>query len=58
MSNYEISVPGSSNVPELIPLIAVVGSAASYSFFLENISVQADLGQTHIKNTFRACGAE
>jgi len=57
MSNYEISVPGSSNIPELTPLIAVVGSAASYSFFLENISVQADLDQTHTKNTFRACGA-
>ncbi len=57
ISNYEISVPGSSNIPELTPLIAVVGSAASYSFLLENISVQADLDQTHTKNTFRACGS-
>jgi hypothetical protein len=57
MNNYEISLAASSNIPELTPLIAVVGSAASNSFFLENIGVQADLDQTHAKNTFRACGA-
>jgi len=38
-------------------MIAVAGSAAASSFLLENISVQADLDQTHTKNTFRACGA-
>jgi hypothetical protein len=56
-SNYEISLPASSNIPELTPMIAVAGSAAASTFFLENISVQADLDQTHTKNTFRACGA-
>jgi hypothetical protein len=57
MSNYEISLPKSSNIPELTPLIAVAGAAASSGFLLENVSVQADLDQTHAKNTFRACGA-
>jgi hypothetical protein len=57
MSNYEISLPKSLNIPELTPLIAVVGTAASSSFLLENIGVQADLDQTHAKNMFRACGA-
>jgi hypothetical protein len=57
MNSYEISLPASSNLPELTPMIAVVGSAASSSFLLENVSVQADLDQTHTKNTFRACGA-
>jgi hypothetical protein len=57
MNNYEISLPASSNLPELTPMIAVVGSAASSSFLLENVSVQADLDQIHGKNTFRACGA-
>ncbi len=57
MSNYEISVPNSSNIPKLIPLIAVLGAAGSSSFLLENAGVQADLDQTHAKNTFRACGA-
>jgi hypothetical protein len=56
-SNYEISLPASSNIPELTPMIAVVGTAESSSFLLENVSVQADLDQTHTKNTFRACGA-
>lgn len=56
-SNYEISLPASSNIPELAPMIAVAGSAAASSFLLENISVQADLDQTHTKNTFRTCGA-
>jgi hypothetical protein len=57
MSNYEISLPKSSNAPELTPLIAVVGTAASSSFLLQNAGVEADLDQTHTKNTFRACGA-
>ncbi len=57
MSNYEISLPKSSNIPKLAPLIAVIGTAASSSFLVENVSVQADLDQTHAKNTFRACGA-
>ena len=57
MSNYQISLPKSSNIPELTPLIAVLGTAASASFLLDNVSVQADLDQTHAKNTFRACGA-
>lgn len=57
MSNYEISLPNSSDIPKLTPLIAVVGTAASHSFLLENAGVQADLDQTHAKNTFRACGA-
>ncbi len=56
MSNYEISLPN-SNIPKLIPLIAVVGAPGSSSFLLENAGVQADLDQTHAKNTFRACGA-
>jgi hypothetical protein len=57
MSNYEISLPASSNIPKLMPLIAVVGAAVSGSFLVENGNVQADLDQTHTKNTFRACGA-
>ena len=57
MTNYEISLPNSSNIPKLTPLIAVVGSAAASSFLVENLSVQADLDQTQTKNTFRACGA-
>ncbi|MGH9696691.1 MAG: hypothetical protein ACRD5Z_21270 [Bryobacteraceae bacterium] len=57
MSSYEISLPKPSNIPELTPLIAVIGTSASSSFFVENVSVQADLDQTHAKNTFRACGA-
>jgi hypothetical protein len=56
-SNYDIALPTASNIPELTPMIAVAGSAAGSSFLLENISVQADLDQTHTKNTFRACGA-
>lgn len=50
-------MPASSNIPELTPLIAIVGTAGYSSFLLENVSVQADLDQTHTKNTFRACGA-
>ncbi len=57
MSNYEISLPKSSNVPQLTPLLAVAGTAACGSFSLENADIQADLDQTHAKNTFRACGA-
>ena len=57
MSKYQISLPKSSNIPELTPLIAVLGTAASASFLLDNVSVQPDLDQTHAKNTFRACGA-
>jgi hypothetical protein len=57
MASYEIALPPSSNVPKLTPLIGVIGTAASSSFLVENISVQADLAQTHTKNTFRACGA-
>jgi hypothetical protein len=57
MSNFEISLPTSANVPKLTPLIAVVGTAASNGFLLENGNVQADLDQSHAKNTFRACGA-
>ena len=37
--------------------LAVVGTAVSSSFQLENAGVEADLDQTHTKNTFRACGA-
>lgn len=57
MTNYEISAPKSSNIPQLTPLIAVVGSATSNSFLQENVVVQADLDQNRGKNTFRACGA-
>ncbi len=58
VSNYEVSAPKSSNVPELTPLIAVVGTAASSSFLPGNAGVQADLDQTRAKDTFRACGAD
>jgi hypothetical protein len=58
MSNYEISLPKSSNVPELIPLIAVAGTAVASGVLPGNAGVEADLDQTHTKNTFRACGAE
>ncbi|MDQ2946729.1 MAG: hypothetical protein M3Y27_12415 [Acidobacteriota bacterium] len=57
MVSYDISLPHSSNVPKLTPLIAVVGTAASSSFLMANAGVQADVDQTHAKNTFRACGA-
>jgi hypothetical protein len=57
-SNYEISLPASPSIPELIPMIAVAGTVAASTFFLENVSVQADLDQTRTKNTFRACGAD
>ena len=57
ISNYEISLPNSSTIPKLIPLVAVIGTATSSSFLLENAGVQSDLDQTHAKNTFRACGA-
>jgi hypothetical protein len=57
MADYKISLPASSNIPELTPMIAVVGTAPASTFLLENVSVQADLDQTRTKNTFRACGA-
>ncbi len=57
VNNVEISLPTTSNVPKLSPMIAVLGTAVSNGFLLENISVQADLDQNHSKETFRACGA-
>ena len=57
VTSYEISVPGGNNLPKLAPLIGIVGSAASSGFLVENVNVEADLDQTHNKNTFRACGA-
>jgi hypothetical protein len=57
VSNVEISLPATSNVPKLTPMIAVLGTAVSNGFLLENISVQADLDQNHSSETFRACGA-
>jgi hypothetical protein len=56
MESYEISLPASSNVPKLTPLVAVVGTAASSGFVTADAGVQADLDQIHTKNTFRACG--
>jgi hypothetical protein len=57
VTNFEISLPKSSPIPKLTPLIAIVGTAASSSFAVDNSSVQADLEQTQSKNTFRVCGA-
>jgi hypothetical protein len=57
MTSFEISLPKSLPIPKLMPLIAVVGTAASSGFTLQNAGVQADLGQNQSKDTFRACGA-
>jgi hypothetical protein len=57
VTNYEISLPKSSNIPKLTPMVAVAGPPASSSFQQDNVSVEADLDQTKSKNTFRACGA-
>jgi hypothetical protein len=57
MSNYEISLPKSSDIPQLSPMIAVIGSAASNNFLMNNMNVQADLDQNQSKDTFRACGS-
>jgi hypothetical protein len=56
-ANYAVTLPASSTIPKLTPLIAVVGTAASSSFALQTAGVQADLDQNQGKNTFRACGA-
>jgi hypothetical protein len=58
VSSFEISLPAASSIPKLTPLIAVLGSASSNGFLMENISVQADLDQAKSQNTFRACGAD
>jgi hypothetical protein len=57
VTNYAISLPKSSNIPKLTPMVAVAGTSASNSFQQDNVSVEADLDQTKSKNTFRACGA-
>lgn len=57
VANYDISVPDSANLPKLVPLIAVLGTAASSGIAVQNNGVVADLDQTHARNTFRACGA-
>jgi hypothetical protein len=57
VSSYAITLPKSSNIPELSPMIAVIGSAASGSFGVTPAGVQADLDQNQSKDTFRACGA-
>lgn len=57
VSSYELSLPSSANVPKLVPLIAVVGASSGSGFAMDNLNVQADLAQTHAKDTFRACGA-
>jgi len=56
-TNYEITLPKSSPVPKLTPLIAVIGTAAASGFTLQTAGVQADLGQNQSQDTFRACGA-
>ncbi len=56
VANYEISLPKSSNIPKLTPMLAVAGTAASNGFALDNVNVEADLDQTRSTNTFRACG--
>lgn len=58
VSNYEISLPKSSEIPQLSPMVAVVGTASSDSFLLNGANVQADLDQNQSKDTFRACGAD
>lgn len=57
-TSYKISLPATAaNVPKLAPFFAVLGNADSNSFAIDNSNVLADLGHTHRKNTFRACGA-
>lgn len=56
VTNYEISLPKSSNIPKLTPMLAVAGTAAASGFLQDNVNVEADLDQTQSKNTFRACG--
>lgn len=56
VTNYEISLSKSSNIPKLSPMVAVAGTAASSGFLQDNVNVEADLDQTQSKNTFRACG--
>jgi hypothetical protein len=57
-NSYEISLPKSTTIAKLTPLIAVVGTAASAGFGLQDAGVQADLDQNQNKETFRACGAD
>ena len=57
-TSYKISLPATAaNIPKLKPFFAVVGNGDSNSFAIDNSNVLADLGHTHGKNTFRACGA-
>jgi hypothetical protein len=57
VTSYELSIPAAVAIPKLTPLIAVSGMSAAGGFVLDNLNVQADIDQTHAKNTFRACGA-
>jgi len=57
VTSYEISLEN-ADTSKLIPMIAVMGTAASNSFTVASNGVQADLSQMHRVNTFRACGAD
>jgi hypothetical protein len=54
-SSYEINLPADSNLPKLVPMIAVVGSTSAFT--LQNDNVTADLDQNGQHRTFRECSA-
>ncbi len=56
VSNYDIHVPAGSFLPKLMPLIAVVGTAAPFSMIDSN-HARADLDQNGKFETFRACSS-
>ena len=56
VSNYDLHVPSGANLPKLVPLIAVTGTAAPFTTGANN-NVQADLDQNGKFETFRACSS-
>jgi hypothetical protein len=54
LSSYDVT-PQPGNLPKLVPLIAVVGPASTFS--TNNNNVQADLDQNGKSEVFRACAA-
>jgi hypothetical protein len=55
---YDVSLPKSSALPKLAPMVAVVGTASSNGVSLDNLNVKADLDRTGTQESFRACDAD
>ena len=57
VTNYDLHIPQGSNLPKLIPLIAVVGTSGRFSTGANN-NVLADLDANGKTESFRACSAD